>query len=141
MWSLTLSTVLDRMAQPGRENNFSKPPVSFHCISFFVGGARSRVVTMSDVSDNCSFMVSLGMPCCSSTISLRFLFFLSMPVKKHVCHYSCFNFSNSKQYVVTTLNMTTFWYFPSIYKCVYSVIFLKTSISCGLQMVYLELFT
>lgn len=67
---------------PGKTKTFSTPPVSFQSINFFVGGARSRAETMSDVSESCSFMVSLGMPFCSSTISLRFrLPFLSVPVQ------------------------------------------------------------
>lgn len=71
---LTLAALLDTIGRPGNANSFSTPPVSFQCISFLVGGARSSVVTMSVVSDSCSFIVSLGIPFCSSTISLRLRF-------------------------------------------------------------------
>jgi hypothetical protein len=70
------------MGRPGKANNFSTPPVSFQYFNFFVGGARSSVVVISEVSDNCNFMVSLGMPFWSSMTSFRFLFALrSVPVE------------------------------------------------------------
>jgi len=81
LFKLTFELTLDTILLPGKENNFSTPPVSFQCINFFVGGAKSNVEMMSDVSDNCNFIVSPGNPFCSSTISLRFLLFLpSVPV-------------------------------------------------------------
>lgn len=79
---LTRHVNLEIMGRPGSANNFSTPPVSFQCINFLVGGAKSKVVIMSAVSANCSFIVSLGIPFCSSTISLRLrLPFLSCPTK------------------------------------------------------------
>ena len=77
---LTLNTLFEMIERPESTKTFSTPPVSFHSMSFLVGGARSKDVTMSEVSDNCSFIVSLGIPFCSSTISLRFLLpFVTVP--------------------------------------------------------------
>ena len=76
----TLPILLEAIALPGKAKSFSTPPVSFQCINFLVGGAKSNVVTISEVSDNCSFIVSLGIPFCSSTTSFLFrLAFLSVP--------------------------------------------------------------
>src|SRR6218665_1356346 len=76
----TCASLFDTNALPGKANSFSTPPVSFQCISFFVGGARSRVVTMSVVSESCNFIVSLAIAFCSSITSFRFFFtFLSVP--------------------------------------------------------------
>lgn len=44
----TFSSLAFQRGWAGRENSFSTPPVSFHIMSFLVGGARSRVVTMSE---------------------------------------------------------------------------------------------
>lgn len=45
---VTLRSLLFQRGCAGREKSFSTPPVSFHIISFLVGGARSSVVTMSE---------------------------------------------------------------------------------------------
>lgn len=66
----------------GRANNFSTPPVSFQCISLFVGGARSRVVIMSLVSESWAFISSPDMFFTSSTISLRLRFAFVKPARK-----------------------------------------------------------
>lgn len=46
--NITLSSLLFHRGCAGREKSFSTPPVSFHIISFFVGGAKSNVVTISE---------------------------------------------------------------------------------------------
>ena len=66
---------------PGRANNFSTPPVSFQCIKRLVGGARSKVVTISDVSDSCAFISSPDMFLTSSTTSFRFLLCRAHPME------------------------------------------------------------
>ena len=48
-------------------------------IDLLVGGARSRVVTMSEVSLSCAFISSPLMAFTSSTISFLFLFALFRP--------------------------------------------------------------
>ena len=78
----TFPIFFEGSGRPGRAKSFSTPPVSFQCMSFLVGGARSRVVMISEVSASCIFIVSLVMPFCSSTTSFRFrLAFLSVPIK------------------------------------------------------------
>ena len=81
-WNGFLTRNRDRagMGRPGKANNFSTPPVSFQCIKRRVGGARSKVVTISDVSDNWDFISSPEMFLTSSTISLRFLLCRAHPV-------------------------------------------------------------
>lgn len=73
----------EQIGSADKANNFSTPPVSFHSIRRFVGGAKSRDVEISVVSDNCSFIVSDEIPFCSSTIRRLFLFVrLSTPPNK-----------------------------------------------------------
>ena len=57
------------MLRPEFVNNLSTDPLSFHNISFNVGGARSKVVTMSLVCISCSFIDCESIPFCSSTKS------------------------------------------------------------------------
>ena len=77
---LTLERALAGIGRPGKANNFSTPPVSFQCISRFVGGARSRVVTISLVSESCAFISSPEIFLISSTINLRFLLVFVNPI-------------------------------------------------------------
>ena len=69
------------MGRPGRAKSFSTPPGSFQCMRRRVGGARSSVVTMSDVSDSCDFISSPEMFFTSSTISLRLRLWRAQPWK------------------------------------------------------------
>lgn len=70
--------VLERIRCPGKEKSFSTPPVSFQCISRFVGGAKSNVATISVVSESWDFISSPDMLFTSSTTS--FLFRLAFTV-------------------------------------------------------------
>ena len=66
-----LDSHLEMICLPGKAKSFSTPPVSFQCMSFFVGGAKSSVVMMSEVSANCSFISLESMPFFSSMMSFR----------------------------------------------------------------------
>lgn len=76
---LTLNRTLDGIGLAGKVNSFSTPPVSFQCISRLVGGAKSNVVTMSEVLLSWFFISSPDMFFTSSTMSLRFRFVFVMP--------------------------------------------------------------
>lgn len=78
---LTLKSTLEGIGLAGKVNSFSTPPVSFQCISRLVGGARSNVVTMSDVLLSWFFISSPDMFFTSSTISLRLRFVFVIPDK------------------------------------------------------------
>jgi len=69
---VTWDSFLETICRPGNANSFSTPPVSFQCINFLVGGAKSSVLTISDVSESCSFIVSLAIDFSSSITSRRF---------------------------------------------------------------------
>lgn len=55
----------------GLENNLSTPPISFHCIKRFVGGAMSNDATISLKSFNCSLIVCPSNSINWSTMSFR----------------------------------------------------------------------
>lgn len=75
----TLNSTLEGMGLAGKVNSFSTPPVSFQCISRLVGGARSNVVTISDVLLSWFFISSPDIFFTSSTISLRLRFVFVIP--------------------------------------------------------------
>lgn len=81
--SLTLNKILEGIGLAGNVNSFSTPPVSFQCMSLLVGGARSNVVTMSDVLLSWFFISSPDIFFTSSTISLRLRFVFVMPVFRY----------------------------------------------------------
>lgn len=77
----TLNRTLEGIGLAGSVNSFSTPPVSFQCMSRLVGGAKSSVVTMSDVLLSWFFISSPDMFFTSSTISLRLRFVLVIPAE------------------------------------------------------------
>jgi hypothetical protein len=70
------------MDLPGKAKSFSTPPVSFQCISLLVGGAKSNVVTISEVSESWDFISSPDMFLTSSTISFLLRLWRAHPDKQ-----------------------------------------------------------
>lgn len=88
MTSRTLNNDVEGIPFPGNANSFSTPPVSFQCIKRLVGGAKSKVITISLVSLSWAFISSPDIFLTSSTISFRFLLVFGRPVCEKKTHYT-----------------------------------------------------